>query len=212
MTRGSLRVPEIAFGETGLVPVVAQDARSGDVLMLAWANAEALRLTSETRMAHFWSRSRAALWRKGETSGNEIDVSEIRVDCDRDSVLYVGVARGPACHTGLRTCFGDEGASDGAVLSGLVETIRSRRGAAPESSYTARLLAGDPNGVYKKIGEEATELALALSSETDERVADEAADLLFHVLVGLESRRVPFSRVVATLAARRAARAAKDAR
>jgi phosphoribosyl-ATP pyrophosphohydrolase/phosphoribosyl-AMP cyclohydrolase len=209
---GALAIPDLAYGEAGLVPVIAADARTGDVLMLAWANAEAIRLTAETRVAHFWSRSRATLWRKGATSGHEIDVAAILADCDRDAALYAGVARGPACHTGTRTCFGDAPRSDAGVLARLVETIHARRGAPPDESYTARLLAAGPNAVLKKIGEEATELALALRAESDERVAEEAADLLYHVLVGLESRGVAFSRVIETLAARRrtAAGAARE--
>jgi phosphoribosyl-ATP pyrophosphohydrolase/phosphoribosyl-AMP cyclohydrolase len=199
-----MSVPEdLAYDAAGLVPVVVQDRRSGDVLMLAWANAEALVRTAETDFAHFWSRSRKALWRKGETSGNVLRVREMRVDCDRDALLMIVDAEGPACHTGTRTCFGDEATSVAGVLAEVGRVIEQRDQSRPDGSYTARLLAKGQNEVLKKIGEEAVEVALAARTESDERLAEEAADLVYHLLVALGQRRVGFERVLETLQARR---------
>ena len=199
-----MSVPEdLAYDAAGLVPVVVQDRRSGDVLMLAWANAEALARTAQTDFAHFWSRSRKALWRKGETSGNVLRVREMRVDCDRDALLMIVDPEGPACHTGTRTCFGDEATSVAGVLAEVGRVIEQRDQSRPDGSYTARLLAKGQNEVLKKIGEEAVEVALAARSESDERLAEEAADLVYHLLVALGQRRVGFERVLETLQARR---------
>ncbi len=199
-----MSVPEdLAYDAAGLVPVVVQDRRSGDVLMLAWANAEALVRTAETDFAHFWSRSRKALWRKGETSGNVLRVREMRVDCDRDALLMIVDPEGPACHTGTRTCFGDEATSVAGVLAEVGRVIEQRDQSRPDGSYTARLLAKGQNEVLKKIGEEAVEVALAARTESDERLAEEAADLVYHLLVALGQRRVGFERVLETLQARR---------
>jgi phosphoribosyl-ATP pyrophosphohydrolase/phosphoribosyl-AMP cyclohydrolase len=197
---------ELAFDAAGLVPVVVQDRGSGDVLMLAYANAEALARTAETGLAHFWSRSRRALWRKGETSGNALRVREVRTDCDRDAVLMVVDPEGPACHTGARTCFGEDPAALAGVLAELQRVIAARAGASPEASYTARLLAKGPDHVLKKIGEEATEVVLAAKGDTDERLAAEAADLVYHLLVALRQRGVGVERVLETLKARRSGR------
>ena len=194
---------ELAFDAAGLTPVVVQDRKSGDVLMLGYANAEALSRTAETGLAHFWSRSRRALWRKGETSGHALRVREVRVDCDRDTLLMIVDPEGPACHTGTRTCFGDEATSVAGVLAEVGRVIEERDRARPEGSYTARLLAKGSNEVLKKIGEEAVEVALAARSESDERLAEEAADLVYHLLVALGQRRVGFERVLETLRARR---------
>jgi phosphoribosyl-AMP cyclohydrolase / phosphoribosyl-ATP pyrophosphohydrolase len=194
----------LAYDAAGLLPVVVQDRASGDVLMLAYANAEAVSRTAETGLAHFWSRSRGALWRKGETSGNGLRVREVRTDCDRDTLLMVVDPEGPACHTGTRTCFGDDAPSAAGVLDELQRVIAQRATAAPETSYTARLFAKGPDHVLKKIGEEATEVVLAAKGESDERLAEEAADLLFHLLVALRQRGVGFERVLDTLKARRA--------
>jgi phosphoribosyl-ATP pyrophosphohydrolase/phosphoribosyl-AMP cyclohydrolase len=200
----SLAVPDaLAYDPAGLVPVVVQDAASGDVLMVAWANREALDRTAQTGLAHFWSRSRGALWRKGETSGNEMRVREVRADCDRDAVLMVVDPAGPACHTGTRTCFGDDTPTAAGIMAELGRVIAARASASPAGSYTARLLAKGPDHVLKKIGEEATEVVLAAKSESDERLAEEAADLLYHLTVALAQRRVPFARALEVLRARR---------
>lgn len=198
------RIPgDLRFDESGLLPVVVQDRASGDVLMVAWSNAEALERTAETGVAHFWSRSRRALWRKGETSGHEMRVVEARADCDRDTLLLVVEPSGPACHTGARSCFGDVSPTAAGMLEELSRVVADRAGAAPEESYTARLLAGGPGRVLKKIGEEATEVVLAARAESDDRLAEESADLLYHLLVALHQRRLPLARVMDELRRRR---------
>jgi len=204
MTRGKVTMPgDLAFDETGLLPVVVQDRSSGDVLMVAWANADALEQTAETGLAHFWSRSRKALWRKGETSGNGLRVVEARTDCDRDTLLLVVDPEGPACHTGARTCFGDVSPTAAGMLAELARVVAERAEASPEESYTARLLGRGPDQVLKKIGEEATEVVLAGRAQSDERLAEESADLLYHLLVALHQRGVPLTRVMDELRRRR---------
>jgi phosphoribosyl-ATP pyrophosphohydrolase/phosphoribosyl-AMP cyclohydrolase len=193
----------LVFDRSGLVPVIAQDRATGDVLMVAYANAEALERTRETGFAHFWSRSRQALWMKGETSGNRLRVHASRADCDRDALLLVVEPEGPACHTGARTCFGEDTATLAGVLGEVARVIASRATASPEASYTARLLSGGRDRVLKKIGEEATEVVLAAKGDTDERLAEEAADLLFHLSVALHERGVPVARVLEVLERRR---------
>lgn len=199
----SVRVPDVVFDANGLVPVVVQDRASGDVLMVAHADAEALRLTAETGFAHFWSRSRKALWKKGETSGHVLHVREVRVDCDRDTLLLVVDPAGPACHTGARTCFGDAPAAGSGVLAEVGRVIAERARTGGEGSYTARLLAKGPDAALKKIGEEATEVILAAKGEPDERLAEEAADLVFHLLVALHQRGLGVGDVLAVLERRR---------
>jgi phosphoribosyl-ATP pyrophosphohydrolase/phosphoribosyl-AMP cyclohydrolase len=199
-------MPEgLVFDASGLLPVIAQDRDSGDVLMLAWANAEAVARTAETGLAHFWSRSRKALWQKGETSGNALRVVEARADCDNDALLLVVEPAGPACHTGTRTCFGETSPTAAGMPFELARVVRERAQAKPEESYTARLLAKGQAAVLKKIGEEATEVVLAAAAESDTRLAEESADLLFHLLVALHQRGVPLSRVMEELRRRRAA-------
>lgn len=200
-------IPEgLVFDAKGLIPVVAQDRRSGDVLMVAYANADALRKTEETGLAWFWSRSRARLWQKGESSANVLRVREVRTDCDRDSLLFVVDPEGPACHTGARTCFGETTPTAAGILDELRRVIVERRGASPESSYTARLLSKGLDKSLKKIGEEATEVVLAAKGESDERLAEESADLLFHLLVALSQRGVDPADVLDVLKRRREAK------
>ena len=181
---------DIAFDERGLVPCVVQDWRTGEVLMLAYMNAESLSLTRATGEMHFWSRSRAELWHKGATSGSVQVVRAIRYDCDADALLALVEPAGPACHTGERTCFhrGDlEPAAPHEVLPGLERTVADRATALPATSYTAALLA-DPPQIGEKVQEEAEEAARAAREETDERLAQESADLLYHLIVLLRSR------------------------
>jgi phosphoribosyl-ATP pyrophosphohydrolase/phosphoribosyl-AMP cyclohydrolase len=202
----AIAMPEgLVFDASGLLPVIAQDRDSGDVLMLAWANAEAVARTAETGLAHFWSRSRKALWQKGETSGHALRVVEARADCDNDALLLVVEPAGPACHTGTRTCFGETSPTAAGMPFELARVVRERAQAKPEESYTARLLAKGQAAVLKKIGEEATEVVLAAAAESDARLAEESADLLFHLLVALHQRGVPLSRVMEELRRRRAA-------
>ena len=203
----NIRLSAVTFGADGMVPVVTQESLSGDVLMVAYANREALERTLSTGLAHYFSRSRGKLWQKGETSGHVQRITEVRVDCDGDTVLYKVEQDGAACHTGSRTCFStvlggklreqDSGtvisADDpgGSVLSRLAHTVAARGRDRPQGSYTAQLLAGGVPKISQKVGEEAVELVVAANSEDDERLASEAADLLYHLLVLLEARGVP---------------------
>jgi phosphoribosyl-ATP pyrophosphohydrolase/phosphoribosyl-AMP cyclohydrolase len=200
----AIPIPDrFVFDASGLVPVVAQDRASGDVLMVAWANAEALARTAETGIAHFWSRSRKTLWKKGEASGHELRVVEARADCDRDTLLLVVEPSGPACHTGARTCFGEPSPTAAGMLEELARVVAERARAPAEESYTARLLGKGPDQVLKKIGEEATEVVLAARAQSDERLAEESADLLYHLLVALHQRGLPLTRVMDELRKRR---------
>ncbi len=196
--------PELVFDDKGLLPVVVQDRASGDVLMLAYANAEALRRTEETGFAWFWSRSRGRLWQKGETSGHRLAVREALADCDRDALLLVVEPEGPACHTGMRTCFGEATPTAAGIVEELCRVIAERRAAPPEDSYTARLLGKGLDHTLKKIGEEATEVVLAAKGESEARLAEESADLLFHLLVALAQRGVAPAEVMGVLRRRRA--------
>jgi phosphoribosyl-ATP pyrophosphohydrolase/phosphoribosyl-AMP cyclohydrolase len=210
---------EPTYDERGLVPCIVQDAVTDVVLMLAWMNAEALRRTRETRAVHFWSRSRQALWKKGETSGHTLAVVEIRIDCDLDAVLVRARPAGPTCHTGATSCFfhrdaGGDGAIDGApddavddgpappILHRLAQVIEARRVATAERSYTRSLLDAGMPKILAKIAEEHGELAAELPAGDDAKVVHETADLLFHVMVGLAARRIPLDAVLAELTRR----------
>ncbi len=200
-----MSAPEgIRYDALGLVPVVAQDASTGEVLMLAYANQEAVERTIETGEAHYHSRSRGQLWRKGETSGNTQRVFDVRLDCDGDALLYRVEQTGPACHTGERSCFftslaGSDGdAPDlGRTLDRLAGTIRDRRLEMPEGSYTAKLLERGAGYTAQKVGEEAVEVVVAALE--GERLAEETADLLYHLLVLLEERGVGVEEVARVL-------------
>ena len=177
------------------------------MLTLAYVNAEAIERTLETGEMHFWSRSRDELWHKGATSGNVQRVRELRIDCDADAVLALVEPAGPACHTGERTCF--HRALDGAVtpvtheaLPELERTLVQRREERPEGSYTVELLS-DPELIGEKVREEADEVARAVAGESDERIAEEAADVLYHLEVAMLSRSVPLGRALDVLLARR---------
>jgi phosphoribosyl-ATP pyrophosphohydrolase/phosphoribosyl-AMP cyclohydrolase len=181
---------EIVFDEHGLVPCIVQDWRTGEVLTLAYMTAESLRLTRETGETHFFSRSRQELWHKGATSGNTQAVKAIRYDCDGDALLALVEPAGPACHTGERTCFhrGElEPPAPHEVLPTLERVIAGRANERPEGSYTAKLL-DDPALNRAKVQEEAEEVARAAESESDERLAEEAADVLYHLAVLLRGR------------------------
>jgi phosphoribosyl-AMP cyclohydrolase / phosphoribosyl-ATP pyrophosphohydrolase len=201
------------FDAEGLLPVLAQDASTGVVRMLAWANAEALRSTAQSGYATFWSRSRRSLWRKGETSGHVMLVHEMRIDCDGDTVLYLVDANGPSCHTGRTSCFyrrayddqgplsEDDGPAEppAVILSRLAHVIAARRQQPAETSYVASLLAKGLSSINAKITEEAREVTLALATDDKKHIAHEAADVIFHLLVGLEAARVPVDEVFAEL-------------
>jgi phosphoribosyl-AMP cyclohydrolase / phosphoribosyl-ATP pyrophosphohydrolase len=182
----------VRFDDDGLVPCVMQDASTGEVLTLAYMNDEALRLTLKTREVHFFSRSRQELWRKGETSGNVMRLRALRYDCDEDALLALVDPAGPACHTGERTCFhrdleGEVEPVAHEALPELERTLADRARERPEGSYTAALLA-DPDRIGDKVREEADEVARAAAGESDERLAEEAADVLYHLEVLMLSR------------------------
>ena len=181
---------QIKYDDKGLVAVVIQDWASGEVLTLAYADEEAIARTRETGELHLWSRSRGELWHKGATSGNTQAVRALRLDCDGDAVLALVEPAGPACHTGERTCFhrGDvEQAAPHEALPALERTLAQRQAERPEGSYTVRLL-DDPPFIGEKVREEAEEVARAAREETDDRVDEEAADVLYHLTVLLRSR------------------------
>jgi phosphoribosyl-ATP pyrophosphohydrolase/phosphoribosyl-AMP cyclohydrolase len=210
----------VRFDENGLVPCVMQDWRTGEVLTLAYMDAEALRLTRETGEVHLFSRSRGELWRKGETSGNLQRVRQLRYDCDADALVALVEPAGPACHTGERSCFYRDldGSADMApdappvagepapavheALAELERTLAERRRERPAGSYTVELLS-DPGRIGEKVREEADEVARAAAGEADERVAEEAADLLYHLEVLMLSREIPFAAALEALNARR---------
>jgi len=202
-------IEQVRFGADGLVPVVAQDHRNGNVLMLAWATREALEKTAATGQAHYWSRSRRQLWRKGEESGHTQTVAEIRLDCDGDTVLYRAHQQGPACHTGQPTCFSTVITKDGAVatetepgahlLTRLAATIARRALERPAGSYTVKLLDRGVPKVSQKVGEEAIEVVVAANAEDGSRLVSESADLLYHLLVLLEARGVSLDDVLRVL-------------
>jgi phosphoribosyl-AMP cyclohydrolase / phosphoribosyl-ATP pyrophosphohydrolase len=210
----------IRFDERGLAPCVVQDWRTGEILMLAWVNAEAIERSHESGEMHFFSRSRGRLWRKGEESGNVQRVRQLRYDCDGDAVVALVEPAGPACHTGERSCFYREvgGVADPAVdaprapgepraapfeaLGRLERVIADRDRDRPAGSYTATLLA-DPERIGAKVGEEAEEVIRAASSESEERLAEESADLIYHLAVLTRSRGLDLAAALEVLNGRR---------
>ena len=196
---------QIAYDERGLVPCVVQDWRTGEVLTLAYMNAESLRLTRETGEIHFFSRSRNELWHKGATSGHTQAVKAIRYDCDGDALVALVEPAGPACHTGERTCFHRGELAPLApheVLPALERTIAARARDRPDGSYTAALLR-EPGGAGNKVEEEAEEVARAAREESDERVVEEAADVIYHLAVLLRGRGLSLVDAERVLDARR---------
>lgn len=204
---------DLAFdSQTGLIPAIAQDYLTGDIRMVAYMNREALAETQRTGNATFYSRSRQKLWVKGETSGHTLRVVRIVADCDADVVLLLVDPAGPSCHTGRATCFFHELGSDGELsetdtlaqplLSELEGVIEARSRSTAEKSYTRSLLDGGPPKIGAKLREEAAELSVAIAEESDERVVSEAADVLFHLLVGLRLRGLGLRDVEAKLQAR----------
>jgi phosphoribosyl-ATP pyrophosphohydrolase/phosphoribosyl-AMP cyclohydrolase len=198
---------KLTWDAAGLLPAIAQDRLTGEVRMLAWMNAAALEATISSGFATFFSRSRSELWQKGSTSGNRLKVQGIVADCDRDALLLLVDPEGPTCHTGAESCFFDAldrgGSARGPELLELERVVAARASTGTaEASYTRSLLEGGSARIGAKLREEAAELHQALEAESDERVASEAADLLFHLLVGLRSRGVTLSKVLETLAGR----------
>jgi len=203
MIQTQARLDDLDFNKgAGLVPVVVQDATTGMTLMLAYASREALEETLRSGQMHFWSRSRAALWRKGETSGNTLALRALHADCDGDSVLALVDPSGPTCHTGETSCFGASATArspqPAAVLARLAETLDARAAARPEGSYTARLLE-DTNLRLKKLGEEGAELVAALATHERASAIEEAADLFYHMLVALRAEDITLADLTAEL-------------
>ncbi|HWA75804.1 MAG TPA: bifunctional phosphoribosyl-AMP cyclohydrolase/phosphoribosyl-ATP diphosphatase HisIE [Polyangiaceae bacterium] len=198
--------------KTGLIPAIAQDRLTGEIRMVAWMNQEALTRTLETGKATFFSRSRQALWEKGESSGHSLRVQRVAADCDADVLLLLVDPDGPSCHTGRPNCFFHEVRSAEELVEKPAEAtpflpelealIRARSQSTAEKSYTRSLLDGGPAKIGAKLREEADELARAIADESEDRVASEAADLMFHALVGLRARDVPLRAVLDKLASR----------
>jgi phosphoribosyl-ATP pyrophosphohydrolase/phosphoribosyl-AMP cyclohydrolase len=219
-TEVARNVARVRFDERGLAPCVIQDSRTGEVLTLAYLNEESLRLTLETGEVHLYSRSRNEIWHKGATSGNVQRVTQLRYDCDGDAVIALVEPAGPACHTGERSCFYRdlEGSADGAVdgspvpgeplpvpfeaLPELERTLMERKRDRPEGSYTTELL-DDPSLAADKVKEEAREVVKAVASESEERIAEEGADVIYHMAVLMLSRGVSMAEVLRILNGRR---------
>lgn len=204
----SFDVSSLAFDAAGLVTVVVQDRLTGEIRMVAHANDEAVRATLDTGRAHFFSRSRQALWMKGESSGHTLAVHEVWTDCDKDALVYLVDPAGPTCHTGCESCFFEkvhapaEAARALPALSVLEQLLQSRVSSTAKKSYTRSLIEGGASKIGAKLREEADELARAIADESDAQVAAEAADVLYHAMVGLLSRGVPMRQVLAVLASR----------
>jgi phosphoribosyl-ATP pyrophosphohydrolase/phosphoribosyl-AMP cyclohydrolase len=203
----------LKYDDQGLVAVIAQDAESGEVRMMAYADRTAIERTLSTGVAHFYSRSRRALWKKGESSGNTLQVRDIWVDCDGDTLLYMVDPAGPSCHTGAQTCFFRRLEPDGALVEAggetaaptllrLERTLQERKASDAGKSYTKSLLDAGPTKLDAKLREEAAELGQALINEPEDRVASEAGDVLYHLLVGLVLRQVPLRALFTELSGR----------
>lgn len=195
---------KLVWGPDGLVPVIIVDARTRDVLTLAYANREAVERTLSERTTYLYSRSRQALWRKGESSGHTQEVLSVRTDCDNDALIYEVVPSGPACHTGARSCFSDAALrpSLARAMEHLESTIAARRASPMPESYTTKLMQGGVDRISKKIGEEATEVVIAAKNGSPTELTWEVADLLYHTLVLLEHQGVPLDDVAAELSRR----------
>jgi phosphoribosyl-ATP pyrophosphohydrolase/phosphoribosyl-AMP cyclohydrolase len=193
----------------GLLPAIVQHAETSQVLMLGYMNRDALRETLANKRVTFYSRSKARLWTKGETSGHFLDVISVAADCDNDTLLITANAHGPTCHNGTQSCFGDDinaNARQLAFLNRLESVIAQRLADRPEGSYTARLWAQGPTRIAQKVGEEGVEVALAAVTQTDDRLVSESADLLFHLALLLKSRNLSLNAVVHELERRHAAK------
>ncbi|MEZ5499579.1 MAG: bifunctional phosphoribosyl-AMP cyclohydrolase/phosphoribosyl-ATP diphosphatase HisIE [Steroidobacteraceae bacterium] len=205
MQLNELDIERVNFGKLdGLVPAITRDAVSGELLMLGFMNREALEATIELGQAVFYSRTRGKLWKKGETSGHVMDVVEVRLDCDDDTLLFDVVPSGPVCHRGAATCFDDgRPGARSAMFLNVLENIIARRIAAPdENSYTQRLYCEGVKRIAQKVGEEAVELAIAASSGDDSAVVAESADLLYHLLVLIKARNLTLENIIEELEAR----------
>ncbi|HHY74104.1 MAG TPA: bifunctional phosphoribosyl-AMP cyclohydrolase/phosphoribosyl-ATP diphosphatase HisIE [Bacillus bacterium] len=208
-----MNVSQVKFDEKGLIPAIVQDAVSKEVLTLAYMNEESLRKSLETRETWFWSRSRAELWHKGETSGNTQKIIDIKYDCDQDALVVLVVPAGPACHTGAYSCFGGSlvaadaaGAQAGsdrfAIINELEKTIAEREAEMPEGAYTTYLFEKGVDKILKKVGEEATEVVIAAKNRDPEELKWEVADLIYHLLVLLREQKLPLDDVLKVLVER----------
>ncbi len=216
-----IKIEDVKFDERGLVPAIVQDARTKEVLTLAYMNAESLARTLDERETWFWSRSRETLWHKGETSGNTQRVLDVRIDCDKDALVVLVEPAGPACHTGAQSCFyneleevrassldvvdnsgGDKAHDLGAVLDTLYEVIENRKKEMPQGSYTTYLFDKGLDKILKKVGEESAETIIAAKNEDTAALASETSDLLYHLMVLLVERNVKLDVVRDELARR----------
>ena len=191
----------------GLVPAIVQHAASGEVRMLGYMDRAALEATIADKLVTFHSRSRGGPWRKGETSGNVLEVVDIRMDCDHDALLVLAMPRGPTCHTGSASCFGDDGAPGIGFLADLAAILNERATADPEQSYTARLLAAGVRRIAQKVGEEGVEVALAATTGDSAEITSEAADLVYHLTVLLQATGLSWGDVTDELRRRHASKA-----
>lgn len=198
---------DLQFDAHGLIPAIVQHARSGEVLMLGYMNADALQHTRTSGLVTFWSRSRGTLWIKGETSGNTLQLVSVRRDCDADTLLVLAEPTGPTCHTGRPSCFAwdldgtdvPERTPATIVLTRLADLIATRATAAPDTSYTAKLLAGGVDRIGKKIGEEAAEVIIAAKNQNAAELTWELTDLLYHALVLMQQQQLPVESVLREL-------------
>ncbi len=198
-------VPSLDWDKAeGLMPAIVQDDATGQVLMLGFMSPEALQATLRDGRATFYSRTKARLWQKGETSGHHLEVRSVHADCDSDALLVRADPLGPTCHLGTASCFTAEGPEGVGWLGKLARIVAGRRGADPASSYTARLLQEGPVRIAQKIGEEGVELALAAAAQDKQACVEETADLLYHLTVLMEARSFGWDEVAATLAERHA--------
>jgi phosphoribosyl-ATP pyrophosphohydrolase/phosphoribosyl-AMP cyclohydrolase len=195
-----LNLDNLKFNQDGLIPVITQNYYTGKILMQAYANKEAIEETLKSGYATYFSRSRNALWRKGETSGNYQKIMDIKVDCDEDSIIYLVVEEGPACHTGEESCFyrnlnleKDSRPVPFEILHKLYEKIQERKETMPEGSYVASLFKKGSDKIIQKVGEEAVETVIALKNKNKDEIVYETSDLLFHLLIALVDAGVKLS-------------------
>ncbi|HEX5886675.1 MAG TPA: bifunctional phosphoribosyl-AMP cyclohydrolase/phosphoribosyl-ATP diphosphatase HisIE [Pyrinomonadaceae bacterium] len=199
----NINLDEIHFDERGLVPAIVQNAKTREVLTLAYMNEESLARTIETRETWFWSRSRNELWHKGETSGNTQRVVSLALDCDRDAIVVLVDPAGPACHTGAVSCFETPAVQNGSLLTRLYELIQSREHERPDGSYTTYLFEEGLDKILKKLGEESAETIIAAKNEDRARLVSEVSDLVYHLLVLLVARGVSLEEIANELEQRR---------
>ena len=188
----------------GSLPAIVQDADSGEVRMLGYMDREALEATIRDRLVTFRSRSKGSLWRKGESSGNLLELVQVSADCDGDALLLLALPRGPTCHLGMSSCFGDDGAPGTGFLATLAGTVAERAASSPEDSYTARLVESGIKRIAQKVGEEAVEVVIAATAGEAEDLASETADLLYHLTVLLQAAGSSWRAVMAELTRRHA--------